>query len=460
MKDHPERADDVVVVGDTADAVVKNDTTTTTTTTNTSSSSRQQQHVKYTSLSSSLRQPDGGRSGNDGETLSSCSSIEPYERPFIYRLSILLFAIIQNGLLQGLIYGWVSINQTLLINSKTNGGMELSLHETIIIFTYSSCCSMLSPLVLGLLLDYYGPKICNITSCIIIIIGFQIITMSSSSSSSSSSNVSSISIGFICIAFGGPGIMSSIVHISNLFPTYENFIISILSGSTAISFSIFTIFDSIYENYEGITYKFLFGNYTYIVILLTIISFYVYPNEPYEKYDPELDNDKIHYEEEEDANEISEEHHPLVVVEQPVTTLSTEAPSRLEPGISSHNPVLESDNPRHISHQHHHHHTSQAHVHPFHTSTISKTATLTLEQSLNSYLRKSDSKSFKMLRKTNSFKQSQYAWNIGQIELMSLKDQPFFVQLKSGIYIRSLFVFVSTSYWSNFYVLSLSTEVM
>ena len=454
-----------------------------------------------------------GSSKRIKSSLSSSSSYDSSEdnsdtyyhtKPLLYKLGILGFAILQNGLLQGLIYGWASIDQTLLVASYKDGGTQLNKHETFVLFTISSCLAMISPLLLGFVLDYYGPKKCSLVSCCIVAIGCYIVSMTgagggddddehddgdgdglSSSLSSSNSDTNSDSsshycsfllfiVGFGCIGFGGPGIMSSIVHISNLFINYENFIMSILSGSTALSFSIFTLFDYLYEHY-AIGYKTLFGYYVYVATIMGILSYFLYPNEPYEKYDPELDdndndeddeNDEDYKEKGEEGGR-DDEHRPLIVestVTEEVQTSKAEQPTidlnklRHEEYQDGQHHIDHDDHHEHHPHlQHHHHHHHHHIIHPFHASTISKRPTITVEQSFTSYLR-SDS-NFKMIHRTESFKQSQWAYTKGYTQLMSLKDQPFMVQLCSGIYLRALLVFISTSYWANVYVLSLSTEV-
>ena len=238
-----------------------------------------------------------------------------HTKPLLYKLGMLLFAILQNGLLQGLIYGWASIDQTLLVASYHEGGTQLTKHETSLLFTISSCLAMISPLLLGFVLDYYGPKKCSLLSCCIVAVGCYVVSITGYSGNSEDDGSNSegegsptdshshfllFIVGFGCIGFGGPGIMSSIVHISNLFINYENFIMSILSGSTALSFSIFTLFDFLYETYH-ISYHVLFGYYVYVATTLGILSYFLYPNEPYEKYDPELDN--IDEENEEEVEE-------------------------------------------------------------------------------------------------------------------------------------------------------------
>jgi hypothetical protein len=403
----------------------------------------------------------------------------PHLRPFLYRLSVLIFSILQNGSLSGLVFGWASIDHTLLSAPYNQGGTQLTVHETTAMFTWASSIGMASPLLLGVFLDRYGPRWCSVLSCGIVGLGFQVFSLSQS--------FPSLAVGLCLIALGGPGILASIVHLSNLFPDYENLVMSLLSGSTALSFSVFTVFDALWEHYPTvITYKTLFGTYVWIAGLMAVGSYYLFPDEPYEKWD------EFEYlgkeEEEEDGDNGGDDFAPAegklfdssstikLLVEVDPHEKKPLAQQPLQQHASSlpppHGHEESKDDEHKVHHHHHHPHHPQHHHHShLHVSTISHQPSLTgIEQSLDSYLRNGDtmgggsgvSFAARMSKAhagpTDSFRQSQWAFQSGKLELMSLKDQPFYVQLFSAMYFRSLLVFISTAYWSNFYVASISTE--
>ena len=78
------------------------------------------------------------------------------------------------------------------------------------------------------------------------------------------------------------------------------------------------------------------------------------------------------------------------------------------------------------------------------------------EQPLNSFLR---SDPHRNLERHESFVLSKKAIEKGMPGLVSLKDLPFMGQVTSGSYIRSLTVFVVTSFFANFYIAAITTEV-
>ncbi len=70
------------------------------------------------------------------------------------RVSLALFACLQNALVGGVIYGLASIAGTLLVASIEDGGANLSLQDSTKIFSIASSLSMASCLLLGLVLAH------------------------------------------------------------------------------------------------------------------------------------------------------------------------------------------------------------------------------------------------------------------------------------------------------------------
>lgn len=77
------------------------------------------------------------------------------------------------------------------------------------------------------------------------------------------------------------------------------------------------------------------------------------------------------------------------------------------------------------------------------------------KQPFKSYLREDTTK----LEQTESFLKSEKALLQGRAEDVSLKDMPFHKQLTSGVYLRVSIFFFITSFWANFYVATVTTEV-
>jgi MFS family permease len=327
---------------------------------------------------------------------------------------------LQNGLTGVVIFGWASIDKTMLATSEENGGAGLTFHETTLIFSWATCVAMVTPLILGILLDTYGPRVCSIVSSFIVVVGCQIFASSHSFSGLATS-------GACLIAFGGPGITSSIIHIANVFPGNEYLVMSCLSGSIAMSFSVFAAFDVLWNRFDFITFRTMFSSYSWVIMVLAVGAFFMYPDEPFEEFEDDLL----------ESNELL------------MTKSSTTPPS---PTTILYNP-LEQENTFSGESA-----PCEEFHHDAHIQSVAQGPSLKVEQSLNLYLRDSS----KIIHKTESFFVSQRELRIGNdadAVIISLKDQPFYNQIFNASFFRSSIVFLVTSFIANFYVASISTEV-
>ena len=324
--------------------------------------------------------------------------------PWQKRIALLVFGMIQNGLCGGLIFGWASIDQSILSQPIEIGGAGLQLDQTTKIFTWATSISMVAALVLGALLDYSGPRLASMTACLTISLGFLVFSLSSS--------MIGFALGAILIGFGGPGIGNCIIHLAQLFPQNQNLAMSCLSGSIAFSFSMFAVFDSLWTDYPDLSFRRLFGGYAVVLLLLALGAALLYPDEPYE----ELTEDR----DESDDELFEDVEGDLVDEAKPLLHVSTD-----------------------LCHDRHNH---TGHAAP-HISFV-------VEQPLNSYLRDKH----RMAERTDSYRASKKSMAEGGPP-MSLKDESLWNQLVSADYLRAFLVFMVSTFVTNFYVVSLSTEV-
>lgn len=332
------------------------------------------------------------------------------------RIGILVFALMQNALAGGLIFGWASIDGTLLISPESNGGAGVAPDKTTLVFSWASSLAMVSSFFLGIVLDMFGPRVCSVLCLSSIAIGCRLLA--------ASHTFTQFSIGACAVAFGGPGICGSIMHIANLFPSTQNLVMGLLSGSIAISFSVFSVFDIMWHKYDFATFHTLFGYYSWLAAALALVGFLLYPDEPYK----EKNSDEPEEGMEQRVSDIA----PLI----------QKSYSMSSPRTVLYNPDLT------VIHEHDQHHDSHVHIQS------SATPSLKIEQPMNSYLR--------LKGKTESFRESAEALRTGDPDaavMISLKDQPFFKQLFSAAYFRSSILFWLCTFVTNFFVTTLSTEL-
>lgn len=185
-----------------------------------------------------------------------------------HRVALALLAVLQNSLVGGLLFGWASIDRTLLVSDA-----NLSFDETTTIFSWASSVGMFSSLLIGPVLDFYGPRKCSILAHVLVGTGCAMFAVAQS--------FHGFLLGAVLINFGGPGIQLSIVHLCSLFPANQYLALSSMNGSISFSFSVFATFAIIWQATE-ISFRLLFGTHALIILLSMLLSCWIWPDQPYE----------------------------------------------------------------------------------------------------------------------------------------------------------------------------------
>lgn len=141
-------------------------------------------------------------------------------------------------------------------------------------FTIASFFNFLGPLVLGLILDHYGPRICSLVSISLVAVGCLMFSMSDID------GFYGFIPGMCLISFGGPGAQSSIIHLSNLFPTRKATATAFITGSFQLSFIIFLVFDQLWSAGQ-VSYRALFLGYCGVCAVNALVSMLLWPDQPY-----------------------------------------------------------------------------------------------------------------------------------------------------------------------------------
>jgi MFS family permease len=309
------------------------------------------------------------------------------------RFALAALACLQTALLGAIVLGWASIANTLVVAPKEDGGAGLSLQESARLFSTASSSTLLSCLILGFVLDTFGPRTSSVVGNLLIAAGCQIISFSDTSFQ--------YTLGMCFIAVGGPGVASSIFHVTNLFPTRKFFLISLFNGTSNISFCVLTLFGWLWGQF-GVSINTSFRWFTLVALVSTIASWLSWPDEPFEDIEGEEDTQT----QQDDTIPLLHKFHPTP--EQDFVEATTK------------------------------------HLH------------LSVEQPLDSFLR---ALPMRNLDRSQSYHYSRLALAKGRRELVSLKDQPFWYQVRSGTYLRSLLVVVVTIFCANFYVASIAIEL-
>ena len=130
------------------------------------------------------------------------------------------------------------------------------------------------PIFFGMILDVFGPRLCSLVSITTIAVGCFLFGISSLSTRPL------FVPGMCLIAFAGPGVQNSIVHLSNLFPDSKATAIAYITGSFGLSFTVFFLFDQLWL-FMHLSYHQLFLSYCAMCILNIIISILLWPDVSY-----------------------------------------------------------------------------------------------------------------------------------------------------------------------------------
>jgi len=154
------------------------------------------------------------------------------------------------------------------------------------IFVVASFCNFLGPLILGIVLDSYGPRVCSVVSILLITVGSAMFALSDTDS------LPLFVPGMCLIAFGGPGTQNAIIHLSNLFPEWKATATSFIVGSFQLSFVVFLVFDQLWAHLQY-SYTTLFMGYCVLCVANIAVSLFMWPDEPYNLEDSMAEQEQL-----------------------------------------------------------------------------------------------------------------------------------------------------------------------
>lgn len=132
----------------------------------------------------------------------------------------------------------------------------------------------LSALLVGSLLDRYGPKLCGLISCVILFLGALSMALESSLP------IDGYALGFFLLALGGTFSFVPSFHLSNAFPQLQGLILALITGAFDASAAIFLAFLLLYQS--GVSLRQLFLIYLFIPIFVLLANLFLLPGQSYE----------------------------------------------------------------------------------------------------------------------------------------------------------------------------------
>ena len=388
------------------------------------------------------------------------------DESYQWRVIFIMLACIQNMTCGGIFYGWSSISSTLLSASVKDGGTGLDIDAIQFIYVAASFFNSMGPLFLGVVLDYYGPRVCSFVSVLLIFAGFILFSFSDPS------DFNYFALAMCLISFGGPGAQSAIIHLSNLFPNQKATMTAIITGCFQLSFIIFYVFDFMWESF-GWSFSELFQIYCIVMVANIAITLLFWPDKPlnYDDQMQKLDLINPHTEVNQDLKHISTSYKLPSTMFQPTEFMMEElTPSRMSKtrpldGIGAYGSASISKNPIDVNGE-------REDIKSFFSepsSEISNNITDSVERQridrLENALRENR---YPKALELVSFGLAQEVAMLTQTETCCMDDvdgfldpmaQSLFQQLTSYAFIRLNVFFIVCSFWTNFYVGTAVTQL-
>ncbi|OWB78090.1 hypothetical protein B5S32_g2276 [[Candida] boidinii] len=177
---------------------------------------------------------------------------------------------------QGVYHEYCKIDD-IAINTKGDicVAQDLKLNS---MFTYAAVITNATALLVGNILDNYGPKVTAIIGSFILFIAALLLR-----SAKEIELFDSYLAGYVLLAFGGPFVFISCFQLSNSFPANSGLILALLTGAFDSSSALFLIYRIIYQNnyINDLNLKKFFSFYLIVPIFILICQLTIMPSESY-----------------------------------------------------------------------------------------------------------------------------------------------------------------------------------
>lgn len=147
-----------------------------------------------------------------------------------------------------------------------------------LMFTWAAVVTNATALLVGSILDNYGPRITGIAGSIILAFASLLL-----SNGSTIEQFDAYLYGYIALAFGGPFVFISCFQLANSFPGKSGLILALLTGCFDSSSALFLAYRVVFQNnyIENLTMKKFFSCYMLVPIFILLCQLFIMPHESY-----------------------------------------------------------------------------------------------------------------------------------------------------------------------------------
>ena len=143
-------------------------------------------------------------------------------------------------------------------------------------FTVAAVVTNVCALLVGAILDSYGPRVTGIIGSVLFGLGCLVFALASDLP------FDGYIPGYLLLALGGPFVFISAFQLSNTFPSHSGLILSMLTGAFDSSSAIFLIYRIIYAESNGtVSPKEFFLLYLVVPVFVFVAQFFLMPQKSY-----------------------------------------------------------------------------------------------------------------------------------------------------------------------------------
>lgn len=214
--------------------------------------------------------------------------IPAYEVPQARRTAQVVVAVIYCLFAAGIVFGYAAIKPVLISEGvyrdqctdqerkdavEVCAGQELRLN---LMFTVAAVSTNVCALIVGIILDQYGPRLSSVLGCILISAGC--VSLAFAEDLPFDAYIP----GYLFLALGGPFIFIPSFHLSNTFPNYSGLILALLTGAFDTSSAQFLFYRLEYSwSDHSFTLRNYFTLYLAVPAFIFIVQFTLMPARSY-----------------------------------------------------------------------------------------------------------------------------------------------------------------------------------
>ncbi|KAI1626403.1 MFS transporter, LAT3 family, solute carrier family 43, member 3 [Exophiala viscosa] len=224
-----------------------------------------------------------------GQVVEKLENIAAYEVSVGKRIAQILVGVISCVLASGIVFGFDAL-KTILVEEGvyrkycTEEELRHDLRlcylqdqKLNLTFIIASVTTNISALLVGRVLDTYGPRICGLISSVFLLLGSLCMAFAQDVT------VDLLPAGSFLLSLGGTFTFVPSFHLANAFPQHQGLILALVTGAFDASASVFLIFRMLYQSTNGaFSPRHIFLVFLVVPVFIFITQLTIMPTKSYE----------------------------------------------------------------------------------------------------------------------------------------------------------------------------------